>query len=87
MFIEPNQDWGNIKLHFGKAYENMLISGRGVNAPGTLANTQALSDYEDNRITTTTDVMITMQMASTRLDRYSALDILLLVKFEFLLVT
>jgi hypothetical protein len=28
-----NQDWANMKQHFGEAYENMLILGRGVDVP------------------------------------------------------
>ena len=56
-----------MKQHFGEAYENLLISGRGVGVPGTIANTQDLSDEEDNSINTITDVtsnvMGTMQMA------------------------
>merc|ERR1712194_847623 len=67
-FTPPNQDWTNMKQHFGEAYENLLISGRGVGVPGTIANAQELEDEEDNSITTITDVMSnvigTMQMAS-----------------------
>ena len=39
-FTLPNEDWTNMKQHFGKAYENLLISGRGVAASGTIANVQ-----------------------------------------------
>ena len=57
-----------MKQHFGKAYENLLISGRGVSVPGTIANAQKLSDKEDGSINTIRDamsnVMGTMQMAS-----------------------
>ena len=38
--IVPHQDWTNMKQHFGEAYENLLISGRGVGVPGTIANAQ-----------------------------------------------
>ena len=57
-FTKPNKEWGNIVC------ENLLISGRGVSGPGTIANTKELSDGEDNTITTITDVMNIMQMAS-----------------------
>ena len=67
-FTVPNQDWTNMKQHFGEAYENLLISGRGVGVPGTISNAQKLSDEEDDSINTITDVMSnvmgTMQMAS-----------------------
>jgi len=67
-FTPPNQDWTNMKQHFGEAYENLLISGRGVGVPGTIANAQELEDEEDDSINTITDVMSnvmgTMQMAS-----------------------
>merc|ERR1712194_979009 len=67
-FTPPNQDWTNTKQHFGEAYENLLISGRGVGVPGTIANAQELEDKEDDSINTITDVMSnvmgTMQMAS-----------------------
>ena len=49
-----------MKLHFGEAYENILISGRGGSVPGTIANAQELSENEDDSITTITGVMSTM---------------------------
>ena len=39
-FLLGNQDWTNMKQRFGKAYENLLISGREVGVPGTIANSQ-----------------------------------------------
>ena len=39
-FALPNQDWGNIKSQFGKAYNNLLISGPGLGVPDTIVNTQ-----------------------------------------------
>ena len=67
-FTPPHQAWTNMKQHFGKAYENLLISGQGVGVPGTISNAQELSDEEDDSINTITDVMSnvmgTMQMAS-----------------------
>ena len=36
----PYQVWTNTKQHFGEAYEHLLISGRGVGVPGTIANAQ-----------------------------------------------
>jgi hypothetical protein len=64
IFTAPNQDWGNMKSHFGEAYENFLISGRGVNIPGTIANVQELTDDEDDSMTVITDVMSSFQMAN-----------------------
>jgi hypothetical protein len=63
-FTAPNQDWGNMKSHFGKAYENLLISGRGVNVPGTIANMQELTDDEDDSMKVITDIVSSFQMAS-----------------------
>ena len=51
-----------MKQHFGEAYKNLLISGRGVGVPGTIANAQEFLDGEDDSINTITDVMRTMQM-------------------------
>ena len=59
-FTVSNKDWRNMKLHFGEAYENILISGRGGSVPGTIANAQELSENEDDSITTITGVMSTM---------------------------
>ena len=39
-FTFPHQDWTNMKQHFGKAYENLLIPGRGAGVPGTITNAQ-----------------------------------------------
>ena len=63
-FTLINQDWDNTKQHFGKAYKHLLISGRGVGVPGTIANAQEFLDGEDDSINTITDVMSTMQMES-----------------------
>jgi hypothetical protein len=64
VFPAANQDWGNMKAHFGEAYENLLISGRGIAIPGTIANVQELTDEEDDDMTQITDVMSTFQMAA-----------------------
>ena len=57
-----------MKQHFGETYNNLLISGRGVGIPGTIANAQELSDEENDSINAitevTSNVMGTMQMAS-----------------------
>ena len=53
-----------IRIHIGEAYENLLISERGSGVWATIANAQELSDNKDDSITTITDVMRTMQMAS-----------------------
>ena len=67
-FTLGHQDWTNMKQHFGEAYENLLISGRGVGVPGTITNAQELSGEENDSINTITDVMSnvmgTMQIAS-----------------------
>ena len=39
-FVLGNQEWTNMKQHFGKAYKNLLISRRGVGVPGTIATAQ-----------------------------------------------
>ena len=44
-------------LNKWKGYKNLLISGRGMGVPGTITNTQELSNEEDDSITTITDVM------------------------------
>lgn len=64
MFTVPNQDCGTMKLHFDEAYENILISGRGMNVLDATASTQELSNNEEDSIITITDVMSTMQMSS-----------------------
>ena len=56
-----HQDWTNTKQHFGDAYKNLLISGRGLGVPGTIVNAQALSDEEDDSINTITDIMSNVQ--------------------------
>ena len=53
-----------MKQHVGKAYTNLLILGRGVGVPGTIAKKDNLSDEEDVSINTITGVMSTMQMSS-----------------------
>ena len=63
-FLLPNQDWANTNVHFWEVYKILFISGSGVNVLGTIANAQELTDDEDTSITTITEVMSTMQMAS-----------------------
>ena len=38
IFTALIQDWGNMKSHFGEAYKNLLISGRSVSVPVTIAH-------------------------------------------------
>ena len=59
-FTLSRQAWTNMKQPFGKAYENLLISGKGVWVPGTIANAQEMSDEEDDSINTITDVTSNM---------------------------
>ena len=63
----PHQDWTNMKQHFGEAYENLLISVRGVGVPGTIANAQYLSDEEDNSINTISDAMCNVMSTIKRM--------------------
>ena len=58
-----------MKQHFGEANKNLLISGPGVDVPGTIADAkQILSEKEDDNINTIgnvmSNVMDTMQIAS-----------------------
>ena len=57
VFTANTQDWGNMKPHFGEAYENLLISGSGVSVPGTITNVQEVYDGTDDSITTITNMM------------------------------
>ena len=39
-FPFSNQEWNNMKQHFGEAYKNLLISGRGVGVLGNFSDAQ-----------------------------------------------
>ena len=64
VFTLENQDWVNTKLHSGETYENLLISGPGVNILGKIADAQEPSNNKDDSITQLSDTMSLMQITS-----------------------
>ena len=63
-FTPANQDWGNLNSGFGEAYKNLPIAGPGMGIPGTITNTQGLSDGKDKSIITIAEGMGTLRITS-----------------------